>query len=222
MRESDWTVISLFLLSLRIMCERRFILYLQPAKKNPLFDQIERYLSVQSKTVGINEAQQYPPHSSVIGFVTVDSMAFDQAIETTIAVIDSFLNAPDKRFVCVGIDAADGIRLIKDHVQLAIKTEGFRELAIHLRDEMSKSNVVVRLKPLDHISLAYISNYKKDDDYEIVSKYNADAYYRHASDLLSDKIADNGEWNLVLLEQTVKSRDLKVPHQFQCLHKWSI
>lgn len=204
------------------MSQRRFILYLQPSINNPLLDQVERYLSVQSKSVGINEAQQYPPHSSVIGFVTVEELEFDRVIERTKSVINSILKVPDRRLVRVGVDLTNEIRLVKDHVQLALETEGFRELAVNLQEELSKSSVLVRLKPLDHISLAYISNYTKDDDYENVSEYDADAYFHHANDLLSGKIIDNGKWNLVLLEQTLKSRNLSIRHQFKCLYEWSI
>ncbi len=156
----------------------RLILYLEPAKTNPLRLLIEDFFSSTREEIGSNEAQQYHPHCSLTGFFAIDEgdgAPDDGAALMVARHIDALLEEHGEGLsVSLGAIQAMHVRNGKaPSVRLGLDTCGFRELSAALAQALCLFGVDVRTKDADHISLAYMCSFPirrhHGDDYEFSS-----------------------------------------------------
>ncbi len=194
----------------------KYILYLQPvAGYNPLWSSVSQFFE-KSRVVGVNEAQMYHPHCSAVGFFSLDPQ--QPALLSTIVAAISRIFPKD---ATIAVDKSRGIELTDRQLQIGISTCGFCEFAKALKEELVDYDIHIRLKPLDHMSLAYLSNRCiAPDAHERMMEFDPTLYAELARSTL-DLDADNGIWELVLYEQTFQSASFQLKHEFRRIASWN-
>ena len=155
----------------------KLILYLEPPKH--LFDKINDYYAETALKFGSTEAHQYIPHCSLVGFFEADPLK----------IID-FLNP-----LCSNL--SEKTLFLNIEISKSEK-ENLQSLKIKLKAPNEVINIVkklanefqLRIKPMDHISLAY--NFKS------LKPLNLFEYYEYASSTI---VLKNDYCDVVLYEQ---------------------
>ena len=218
---------------------KRYILYLEPGVENPISTKLSSFMK-ESKSIGTNEAQQYHPHCSVTGFFIVDDDSCSAVISRLYSKVDEGIRIGSFSIEFGEIQAVPSKTEMNSaqSVQLGLITNGFKELAEYLRVSIKEFGIDIRPKEVDHISLAYVSNYppaKKGplDDismrfYRDVENTSAETVeYNYANYLLAAKkhfgsfLPNSNIWKLVLYEEK-HSYEMHVPHQFTLLREWDM
>lgn len=157
----------------------RYIFYLEPHVESPLGQQLRCYFQVAQDHLGPTEAQQYPPHCSMVGFFTLDPSQEAKMAAIASACIAECLAAGGEKAVSVKLNAIRvnppgsssptapsldaAIRTTpppsSPSLRLQLDTTGISQIATALRDSLKTLGAQLRPKPADHISLAYFSSY---------------------------------------------------------------
>lgn len=195
----------------------RLILYLQPVpRENLLWGAVSRFYA-ESLALGATEAHMYHPHCSVVGFMEVGG----QRTPVLQTIVETLGRWPLHE-CSVAVDKARFIEVTKDQAQIGVHTHGFRELAAALRDALAHHGVCVRQKPLDHMSLAYISRrIQGEDAAERRAALDTEQYAALARQIIRPD-DDGGAWELVLLLQTRRAEILGDRHVFERLASWPL
>lgn len=231
----------------------RCILYLEPGESNPLLPHLRAFMK-KSQSIGVNEAQQYRPHCSVTGFFEIPpTLVTRDLIRTVCDVLEVYLREHGELFsVQVGdiVCAPSECRSKECHapstsVRIELTTNGFREMASELRNHMKTFGVNIRVKPVDHISLSYVTNFPQVEGvsqyggsnlyYECSSlednepekscgilKYDHRLYLTAARDHFAGVLEQaSNDWKLILHSE-VHSTRMSKPHQFTPLREWDL
>lgn len=232
----------------------RCILYLEPGESNPLLPHLRAFMK-KSQSIGVNEAQQYRPHCSVTGFFDVPStMVPEDLIRIICDILEVYLEEHGGSF---NVQVGDIVCAPSEHrsggghesstsVRIELITSGFIEMASELRNHMKTLGIDIRVKPVDHISLAYVINFPQA---ESVHHYGAPNLYYECSSLGEDDDATkprriieynhhlylaaardhfvgvlkqvSNDWKLILHSE-VHSTRMSRPHQFTPLREWNL
>ncbi len=188
----------------------RCILYLEPPTS--LYLTIKEYLETSREVFGPTEASQYPPHCSMTGFFNLrNTDRFVEEIDKLIA---------DRNFERPMIG---NVQLIDRCVQIKVIADDYRAFALELKEQ---TQVELRLKPVDHISLAYVHSFYFDCQTKSFSRfkktaaeneidqdtrlgwffYDCQEHFELAQSV--DFVDDGGNWSFCLYEQ-IDATDVK-------------
>ncbi|KAJ3271987.1 hypothetical protein HDV01_006027 [Terramyces sp. JEL0728] len=172
-----------------------FIIYLEPngILKQYCLDYFNSTLSIP------NEAHQYPPHISLTGF-------FEADMEIISAVIDEIKANIHQ------LKPPTFYPPIKTAKSIIIPTVFAGETLISLKSIFPE----IRVKRMDHISLAYLNHGIKSREF---NGAELEELLAIASQTWTD--IRNQEWDLVVYD-VVKSIDLLQRHQFKELTRWTL
>jgi hypothetical protein len=138
----------------------KYIFYLEPVQNSKLYRLVNDHLLSSKQLLGATEANQYHSHCSMTGF-------FEMPDSDTIVphIIDYIHNIIAERVnelrimvgdICCNLYSDEGMVKVPS-VRINILTEGFREIASSIKTNFPQLGL--RLKPLNHISLAYFSSF---------------------------------------------------------------
>ena len=190
----------------------RYILYFEPSKK--LREQVKEYFRLTSKLYGPTEAHQYIPHCSMTGFFTTNQI---DLVQKTLEQILTNLDDSDFIVKVQNVNQTESPHHLKkssvsthvESVRINIEVSEKVKMAIQLLVHTLQSNVFIREKPMDHVSLAYLSKPHLKDQFV---DYSPLPYSKYAQRHFTE-ITQSSEWDIVLFEQE-ESQNLNEPHKF--------
>ncbi|KAG2210052.1 hypothetical protein INT47_003488 [Mucor saturninus] len=197
------------------------IIYLEPSSE--FKDQVDTFLKETEATLGWTTANKYGCHITMAGFFKVeDSQEIKNKMDSVLKNT-RFTVAPQVGKPLLIRDEKTNLPV---HLILPItSTEEYREAMAMIAEEC-KQVVLLRLKKINHISLAYwdeenATSIQQNQWQQLVSKgvfdkikQSADAYFQDVGDPLS--------WDIVLYERVSKGDLVGQDHVFKKLGRWPL
>jgi len=194
--------------------DRRFIIYLEPSPTSELTKSIKTFYRLSRLKCGPNEAHMYHPHCSMTGFLSLKPHQFPLVISTITKNLNSWLpvyeHFPSPNIASVSANSS--------RVVLKLDVPPFYHALVSNLVEVVAPFTRLRPKSLNHISLAYLNKHVKTSSE--FSKIDIDTLTElaHNTVVLDAPVA----WDIVLYEQTYKSKDLFLPHKFREILRRSV
>jgi hypothetical protein len=190
----------------------RYIVYIEPNESSQLFRSITNYYAKTLKSHGHNQAHKYHPHISMTGFFLLknNSQELENQLILTLSEIMNIESVSKlKPPIINGVECRQNVVRINvtNDVDLFKLCGLFKDLVREKFDEITQ----IRIKPMDHISLAYY----KDEQYDKNLKELLDLAHSDI-DLSKDNL-----WQISLY-RVLYSDKINIPHHFSLLKRWNL
>ena len=198
------------------------IVYLEPSVS--FKHQVETFVKQCDDKYGKTTASKYGCHITMTGFFHIEK-------EKTQAVVDLFNTTAKNQYskhvphvLTEALIAMDANSQPK-HVLMPVTTPDIYHQVMKSLSEKCKPLVNLRLKKINHISLAYFDepnatiNQQNDWQQRVFDgvfekiKHDADIYFKH--------IDQPSDWHVVLYKRVYKGESVGESHIFQELNRWS-
>ncbi|RUS28972.1 hypothetical protein BC938DRAFT_481215 [Jimgerdemannia flammicorona] len=200
---------------------RRFVLYLEPSPNSWFYRSIEVFQNKVFDKYGPNQAQQYPPHCSLTGMMTIKRVRGPNAkwyfvdklvsfLDRNIAELKDEMYSPALRGLYTGRRPSPSLV-----VGLALDA-AYGELVRRMRARFH-GKFTIEYRTMDRLNLAY--NTLNPMPSPLLRQLHRLAEETIAvEELLEDQL----EWDLVLHEVMIDSSTIAVKHQFAEMKRWRV
>ncbi|KAI8080788.1 uncharacterized protein B0P05DRAFT_586657 [Gilbertella persicaria] len=187
---------------------RELILYLEPPVG---FKQhVNSFLDMSKDKFGFTTANRYNCHVSMSGFFTVT----DREQEVVQKAIEKVMD----KLPMVQVQLTPLLVYTNDkpsHLLLPVVAPSFVHTMMASIAQECQDIVKLRLKKINHISLAYWNEQQKEWNPIVLKdiKKEADAWFKQTKE-------PKDTWDIVLYRRTKKSEEIGQPHVFEELKRW--
>lgn len=197
------------------------IIYLEPSKE--VKQSVELFLTEMEQKYGSTTANKYSCHTSMTGFFRIEEDQVNEIIEFLNKDTIHFRSRKDAtpQINFNSIIAYDKSTNTPKHLLLPIKAP---QIYHDMMDKLSKVVPFIRVKRIDHISLAYWDEPQattdQREDWEERNKSQIFDNMKRDADIYFKDTKNPLQWDIVLYERVYKGVLIGQHHEFKELGRW--